>query len=117
MSTTTTTTTATTASGTGGTGSATPSSSSTPASGGSTLEHRYFLVTDGPGGGAVAETIRVTINGEVVREIDSSGPQVIVEVTSSEADNPGVQEYKIWLKRTDDGWRIDRVESVQSLSV
>jgi len=43
--------------------------------------------------------------------------QTIVEATMDPGEDPGVQEYKIWLKLTEDGWRIDRVESVRSLSV
>ncbi|MDI7266888.1 MAG: hypothetical protein QME96_02710 [Myxococcota bacterium] len=42
---------------------------------------RYFLITQGSGGAAVAETIRVNINGLLAREIDSAGTQVIVDVT------------------------------------
>lgn len=42
---------------------------------------RYFLVTQGTGGAAVGETVQVNINGRSVRQIDSAGSQVIVDIT------------------------------------
>lgn len=54
---------------------------------------RYFLITQGSGGAAVAETIRVNINGLLAREIDSAGTQVIVDVT--DRINPGPNSVTI----------------------
>jgi hypothetical protein len=47
----------------------------------SPLTKKYFLITQGTGGAAVAETVQVNINGRQVRQIDSASAQVIADVT------------------------------------
>ena len=65
----------TTTSTTTTTGTAAPRTGTT-----SSLTKQYFLITQGNGGAAVAETIQVNINGRQVRQIDSSSAQVIDNV-------------------------------------
>jgi hypothetical protein len=66
----------TTAATTGGTTHATTTTASA-----SPLTKKYFLITQGTGGAAVAETVQVNINGRQVRQIDSASAQVIADVT------------------------------------
>jgi hypothetical protein len=82
------------ASGTGTAGAARPAVSPTPPgppaahpeapprpSGTAAPTLRYFLVSQGSGGAAVNEVIQININGRRVRDVDSTGAQVIVDVT------------------------------------
>jgi hypothetical protein len=65
----------TTGTTTTGTTTTTPRTGTTSA-----LTKQYFLITQGTGGAAVAETIQVNINGRQVRQVDSAGAQVIDNV-------------------------------------
>jgi len=47
----------------------------------SPLTKRYFLITQGTGGSAVGETVRVDVNGTRLREVDSGASQVIDDIT------------------------------------
>ena len=89
----TTTTVVTTSTGSGGTATTRPATTGTTSTGTTTtattaprtvttsaLTKQYFLITQGPGGASVAETIQVNINGRQVRQVDSAAAQVIDNV-------------------------------------